>query len=235
MIRDWPTVPLSSLTGDAPITVLAPHPDDETLGCGGLLAHAFAHHGAHVICLTDGSASHPASVKWTPLLLAKRRRRELERAIATLGGDTSDISWLGLQDGQLYTFPLQELAARICEVIDRSRSKTLFAPAMEDHHADHQVTARIALLIAQEYPDLTLYSYPIWSRWDAPDFDGMIRRHRPFSVDCARYRNAKRAAIASHASQLHGGVDDDPDGFAMKPAFVEKFVTENEIFWRTRS
>ncbi len=47
--------------GAAPIVVLAPHPDDESLGCGALLAAAFAGKGARVVCLTDGSGSHPGS------------------------------------------------------------------------------------------------------------------------------------------------------------------------------
>ena len=55
---------VAQLTGGAPALVLAPHPDDESLGCGALLAASFAGPGAHVICLTDGGASHLGSPTW---------------------------------------------------------------------------------------------------------------------------------------------------------------------------
>ena len=62
--------------GREKLVVLAPHPDDETLGCGALLARAFLGAGAHIICLTDGSASHPGSRHWTPARLAAQRRTD---------------------------------------------------------------------------------------------------------------------------------------------------------------
>ena len=57
--EDIPAVAASVLLRGRPLLVLAPHPDDESLGCGALLAQAFAGAGAHVACLTDGAASHP--------------------------------------------------------------------------------------------------------------------------------------------------------------------------------
>ena len=58
--RTAPCDSLTRLTGGGPIIVLAPHPDDETLGCGGLLAAcAAAQIPAHIFVLTDGSLSHP--------------------------------------------------------------------------------------------------------------------------------------------------------------------------------
>ena len=57
---DVPAASADALLGGRPLLVLAPHPDDESLGCGALLAHGLAGPGAHVACLTDGAASHPA-------------------------------------------------------------------------------------------------------------------------------------------------------------------------------
>ena len=55
-----PQITVGELLGERPLVVLAPHPDDETLGCGALIFDA-ASRGAdcHIICVTDGSRSHP--------------------------------------------------------------------------------------------------------------------------------------------------------------------------------
>jgi LmbE family N-acetylglucosaminyl deacetylase len=219
------------LTGTAPIMVLAPHPDDESLGCGGLLAYAFAHHGAHVVCMTDGSASHPGSRDWPPARLAAERQRELRLAVRMLGGRVRDVTWLGHPDGWLGAQDDGPIIARLVSLCRAWRVRHLFAPAPEDHHEDHKSTARIARKVIDAAPDLTLFSYPVWSRWDDPALLSRVAR-LPFVLDTAPWQAPKRAAIAAHASQLGQVVRDDPAGFTMLPAFVDAFVDRPEIFWR---
>ena len=84
--EDIPAVAASVLLRGRPLLVLAPHPDDESLGCGALLAQAFAGVGAHVACLTDGAASHPGSRLVPPDQLAAIRRAEVLDAVAPLAG-----------------------------------------------------------------------------------------------------------------------------------------------------
>ncbi len=233
MSTRFPSASFDALSDGASIVVLAPHPDDESLGCGGLLAEAFRRHGAHVICMTDGSASHPNSKAWPPERLARRRRQELECAIHRLGGKPEDVTWCGLKDSQLHAYDPCQIAADIEPIIARTGARCVFAPAMEDHHADHKTTARIARTLALLDPDLTLYSYPVWSRWDDPEFARNIRQHDPVHFGTAPHRTSKGAAIGAHESQFGTCIDDDPDGFRLDPLFVAKFIDEDEIFWRT--
>ncbi|MFD2740084.1 PIG-L deacetylase family protein [Sulfitobacter aestuarii] len=234
MSAPWPSITAEMLCGGAPILVLAPHPDDESLGCGALLAHGFAHHGANVICLTDGSASHPGSRDWPPERLAEQRRRELTAALESLGGGAEDLSWYGLRDSALHDHNPEEIAERIAGTAERLGARHLFAPATEDEHCDHKTAARIARLVLARQPGLKLYSYPIWSRWNAPDFDALIAHHRPLRLGPGAHRAAKRAAIACHHSQLGKCVTDDPQGFTMDPAFVAHFAEEDEIYWSSQ-
>lgn len=220
------------LDGSEKIVVLAPHPDDESLGCGGLLAGAFAKAGAHVICLTDGSASHPGSRIFPPARLAEIRRAELAAALTLLGGSPVDMTWLGLPDSRLHEVAPEAVIEKVAAVIDAQKARHIFVPAAEDKHCDHKTTARLASGLRARRRDLEFYSYPVWSRWDDPAFGRMAAAHAPMFLDPGKSRMRKRAAIAAHRSQLGGMIQDDPDGFVLPEAFVEKFAGEPEIFWR---
>ena len=223
------------LTRGAPIVVLAPHPDDESLGCGALLTHAFAQRGAHVICMTDGSASHPGSTEWPPARLANARRFELERAVACLGGTPSDITWLGHPDGWLGAQDRKAVAAGTAQICRDLGARHLFAPAVQDHHEDHRSTARIAHIVATTVLGLVQFAYPVWSRHDDPDLLARVSHLGPVALDTCNARSAKRAAIAAHATQLGLIVRDDPAGFALSAAFVDAFVDGPEFYWKVPS
>lgn len=225
-------VPDEALSGREKVVVLAPHPDDETLACGGLLARAFAGAGGHVVCLTDGSASHPSSREWPPARLAEERCRELVTALEILGGSADDLTWLGLPDSRLHEVAPEEVLAALVQAIDRQQARHVFVPALEDKHCDHQTTAQLATILRARRPDLHFYSYPVWSRWDDPDFARNTARYAPVFLDTSPVRDAKIAAIRAHRSQLGQVVQDAPEGFVLPAAFVETFAQEDEIFWR---
>ncbi|WP_324753270.1 PIG-L deacetylase family protein [Roseovarius sp. Pro17] len=214
------------------LVVLAPHPDDESLGCGKLLARAFAGGGAHVICITDGSASHPNSQEWPPARLALCRRGEVTSAVIRLGGTAADVTWMGLPDAKLYQLDPFGIASDLLPILDACAARHIFVPAAEDHHEDHKVVAEVARILRRMRPDWSYYSYPVWCRWDDPDFDRKVLTHDPLFLDAPVWRAAKRDAIAAHQSQLGQIVCDDPSGFTLPSALIEKFVDGDEIFWR---
>ncbi|MCB1313073.1 MAG: PIG-L family deacetylase [Sedimentitalea sp.] len=223
---------LAELTGGRPILVVAPHPDDESLGCGGLLAAAFAGDGARVICMTDGAASHPRSRQWPADRLARVRRGELLLALKHLGGQPSDLSWFGLPDSALCLLDeprLQDVAERLAETAACIGARHVFTPSPEDHHEDHRATTRLVDRVWRADPALRLFHYPVWSRWDdrkmrSDPGDPWIR------FPSAPSRNRKAMAIGAHGSQLGRVVTDDPTGFTLAPDFVRFFVDEDELF-----
>lgn len=183
----------ADLSGGAPIVVLAPHPDDESLGCGALLHAAFAGPGARVICMTDGSASHPNSPQWPKDRLAKLRARELDAAITALGGDPACVTRLGLPDAGMPKLAEQfdAIAQRIADVAQDAGAETLFAPAPTDPHCDHEATAEIADRVARR-TGLRLLHYPVWSYWN----DKYYRRNLPHRVEHRLPIGEARAAKA---------------------------------------
>ena len=219
------------LTGGNPVVVLAPHPDDETLGCGGLLADAFARAGAHVVCMTDGSASHPGSSDWPPDRLARQRHRELLEALRRLGGGERDLTWLGYPDGLLSASDPHPIAERILRICRQTGAERLFSPSPVDHHPDHKATADIARRVSGLCPSLRLFYYPIWSRWDEPDFHASHRDKRGVRVDMTNHRRRKVRALKAHRSQLGHIVGDAPDGFCLEPEMVRVFSEGDEFYF----
>ncbi|NDV52210.1 MULTISPECIES: PIG-L deacetylase family protein [unclassified Salipiger] len=222
----------AELAGQRAIVVLAPHPDDEALGCGGLLAHAFASTGAHVVQMTDGAASHPRSTQWTPERRAELRAHELLVSVRELGGTEKDITRLDLPDAGMTSqaLPFLSLAQDVACLMSRLGARTLLATAPTDPHCDHQATAAIARLAARLSGARLLY-YPVWSRWKVPDFRQRLAPMQEYRFDTSSVRRSKARAIAAHRSQHGEIILDDSEGFKLDPAFVQMFVEADEIFF----
>src|SRR6476620_8399822 len=121
------------------LIVVAAHPDDESLGAGGLIAEAAAR-GAEVtvIVATAGEASHPQSPTHGPQVLADIRRSEVRAAVAALSRSVV-VRQLDLGDGRLAD-RIAELIAEIRLVVDGSGGDDgcwLVAPWLGDRHPDH--------------------------------------------------------------------------------------------------
>lgn len=226
---DVPPVTANTLLAGCPVLVLAPHPDDESLGCGALLAQAFAGPGGHVVCLTDGAGSHPGSRTVPPAQLAAIRRREVEAAVIALGGAASDVTWLGAPDGGLAATPA--IIAAVAAIARTCGAGLLLAPSPLDPHCDHVAGAMIGPQVVAGVAGLRLGFYPVWSRWHgggrAPAPKGTRAVRLPVGALMAR----KAAAIAAHASQQGLIVRDAPDGFEMPPGFAAFFAERDEIYF----
>ena len=105
---------------EAPALVIAPHQDDETLACGGIIARK-RNEGlpVHVVFITDGSASHPGHARLVPPVIATLRQQEAMRAMAYLGVERTAVHFLNEPDGTLKTISAERrenLIARLTEI-----------------------------------------------------------------------------------------------------------------------
>ena len=158
---------LAPLLGDqGGALVLAPHPDDESLGCGGLLAAcAAAGRAARVLVISDGTGSHPRSQAWPPAKLAALRQEETRAAIGLLGLDPDhDIGFLGLADTAVPTEgPSFEAAVQGVLDFAGRQPVSLFCTWQHDPHRDHAASFAIAVAAARALPQGTrLFAYPVW-------------------------------------------------------------------------
>jgi LmbE family N-acetylglucosaminyl deacetylase len=183
----------------ARVVVVAPHPDDEVLGCGGALAMlARAGREIVVVGVTGGEASHAGSIAWTPTSLAAERHRERAAGLARLGL-TAPVHALGLADGGVaQSEPV--LQRRLLGLLHTG--DVVFVPWRLDGHPDHEATGRAAVAAAAGR-GCACWELPIWMwHWATPaDVRVPWRRMRRLALD-ADARDRKAGAIAAHATQL---------------------------------
>ena len=128
-MANLPLVDVAAITGKRPILILAPHADDESLGCGGLIAQACAAgETVYVAILTDGTGSHPNSKAFPPAQLKALREQETADAVATLGLQSDRLSFLEYKDAStpLGGRPLMRAAERLAEYVRARGIATVF-------------------------------------------------------------------------------------------------------------
>lgn len=144
--RSGPKVGLSAapertMNGD-PILIIAPHPDDETLGCGGTFARRIqAGNRVHVAVLTDGTNLFrlgPLKIGRdpTPAETGAMRRAETLRSVRILGGRTDDVVFMGFEDGSL-SGCVEAVAERLAEWIGKIRPGEIWVTSEYEEHPDH--------------------------------------------------------------------------------------------------
>ncbi|PZA12876.1 PIG-L family deacetylase [Rhodopseudomonas palustris] len=235
LVRRLPAGTLQDLTSGGAFVVLAPHPDDESLGTGGLIAAGRdAGQRVEIVLVTDGGGSHPNSRLYPRQRLVALRCGELEAAAAALGVGRNRLHALGLPDagtpdgGPAFDAAVEAVAA-ICV---SSGAKALFVTWDGDPHCDHQAAARIAAAVVRRLPSLALWAYPIWGWHLDPSLP--LDRPKPsgLRLDIAAQLTRKRAAIAAHASQMTDLIDDDPDGFRFTTDTLAPFLGGFEHYIR---
>lgn len=213
-----------------PFTVLAPHPDDESLGCGGLIAQAAAAGiPAHVVVLTDGTGSHPNSRRFPASALAALRRSETRAAVEALGLARDRVHFLHARDTQApHAGPaFDALADTLAATLRATGSRTLLATWWHDPHGDHAAAHLIGAEAARR-AGVRLVSYPVWG-WTLSDATE-VGAPEAVRLDVSGQLAAKRRAIAAHRSQTTDLIADDPGGFRLPDAFGALHTGRWEVF-----
>ncbi len=234
--RGWRTLPegnLNDVIGNGTCLILAPHPDDESLGCGGLIATCVAAGRTPlVVVLTDGAGSHPNSLAFPPDRLRAERAREVRNAAACLGLAPDRVVLLGQPDSAVphKGDGFDAVVARLVGLIQREATcSAILAPWRHDPHCDHEA-ASLAAAAAADIAGIRHVAYPVWG-WLLPadaHVEGAVGTGR--RLDITSYLPRKRQAIQAHQTQYGGVITDDPSGFQLPPALLSVFDLPFETF-----
>ena len=176
-----------------PLLIIAPHPDDETLGAGGLIAgHRLRGLDVLVAAVTDGEKAFPEAIQ-----LAAARRLEQTEALTQLGVAEKNIKRLGLPDGVVADHEQKLFKQLLPLVTERS---LVVAPWRGDYHSDHGACGRVAELLVREC-GATLASYFFWT-WHlgTPDVIQDLKLHSILLTP--ELLQTKTEALRFHNSQL---------------------------------
>ena len=219
---------LDTILGAGRALILAPHPDDESLGCGGLIA-ACCQRGCSpfVVILTDGAASHPGSSNYPPDRLRALRAQEARRAVATLGLAPDNLAFFNYPDAGLSTGA--EVSARVARLAQERGCSVILAPWLHDPHCDHEAAAIIARDAAR-LANCRLLSYPVWGWLLPPDQQLPVNKVDGYKLLIPSHLQAKQSAVAAHASQYSDLIDDSPNGFRLPRELLAVFERPSEVF-----
>ncbi|WP_445997033.1 PIG-L family deacetylase [Okibacterium fritillariae] len=253
----WQRTPAWSLDGITHLFVTAAHPDDETLGAGGVMAQASAR-GIPVtaIIASDGEASHPDSPTTTPEALAAWRRDEVAQALDIVAPG-SRRHFLGLPDGGLaQSAELAELIAGVVSGVLGTATATtagadagpvadtdtdtdtdtgvidavILSPWAGDRHPDHAAVATASARAAERH-GLRAAAYPIWGwLWSDVEGDDIPWNDALVLPLSDEDRERKRQAMASHSSQTAPLSEHPGDEAILSEPFQEHFRRDVEIF-----
>ena len=159
-------VDLSVADLERPAIVLAPHPDDETLGCGGLIASKRAIGvDVTVAFLTDGAGSHHHPDGRDEL--AARRRVEARTACSILGVDEGSLIFVDIADGALEDRVDQAVDA-VTDLVRSTAASQIIIPHPDEPPSDHRVVRRVvdrSLLRAGRVAQLLMFPVWLWDQW----------------------------------------------------------------------
>lgn len=231
--------------------VIAPHPDDETLGCGATIARKRAAGTAvKVVIAADGRHSHGASKLISSAELRAIRSAEAYEACRILGVDAADVTQLGHEDKHLEA-ALPALTSQLTELIEELTPEEILFPSGLDYHQDHRTlnrAVRTVLATATLRPGCHLAEYPVWHWAQGPwvDLSGRPRASRavhlvvaPFTgmlgpapevVSSDGYLERKREALGAYRSQTTN-LTGEPDWAVMEPELLAQFLLPYEVFF----
>ncbi len=212
-----------------PIMVIAPHQDDETLGCGGLIALK-RQQGieVHVVFLTDGGQSPlPPDGGVDREELPRVRVLEARAAMRELGVPESSVHGLGLPDGKLKQLPeaaRSEAIDRLCALIGEHEPASVFVPHWDDGHGDHEAGFEMAVeAVRRTNSGIRVFQYTIWGPWLHPLYRAASLRdlRSAYRLPIGEVQAEKIAAIQAYTSQL----------VTLPAGFLDRFYRPYELFF----
>lgn len=229
-----PLAPEQCVTGFGTTLIVAPHADDESLGCGGVVS-LLRKYGqtVYILLLSDGTLSHPNSTEYPAEKLRDLRENELLDAAEILGVSPENIIFCRYPDRNVPTIRHEDFhasVATISKMLDKIKPESIFVPWRRDPHPDHQ--AAFQLIHNAETLNAKIYEYPIWlnelgEQEDLPTADEAM----PFRLNITSVLEKKQNAISQHRSQITDLISDDPDGFRLSEEMLSQFNLPYETFF----
>lgn len=208
--------------------VFAPHPDDETLACGGTIIKKIEQRfDVYVTVMTDGRHSHDVTLglaEPSPETIAEIRAKEFNEATSILGVNPNNLIVLGFEDGKLKEH-MTEARERTVRILRQVRPSEIYMPYRNDANEDHRTTYEIVAHAVTEADLLPkTYEYPVWN---GRTLDSELKS---LVIDIHRELGRKIEAISKYKSQISTCFPKQEKP-VLSEEFVNTFRSESETFY----
>jgi len=169
--------------------IIAPHPDDETIGCGGLITHLVTNgHSPHVAILTGGGGSLHSHTDITEETVIEARRKLTLDSARELGLPEANIHFLDFKDGSISARPETEME-RLRSLIAELKPANIFVPHSGEGWPDHLAAREIGISLAPA--NTNIWEYCVWMWY-----------YNVWNLD---WHNARKLHLspAEHKAKLH--------------------------------
>jgi LmbE family N-acetylglucosaminyl deacetylase len=225
--------------------VFAPHPDDETLGCGGTIARKLDEgYDISVVFITDGNLcltnlgvfSGPTAIEMKDL-----RKKEALRATSILGLNEKDLIFLDCEES-LLTKHEKQLQKTIVEILEEISPLEVFFPQEREYNFAHRITNRVVKNAIKatnirpiEYQYTIAWSFPFYLFWHIMnertfDFFSKFMYEDLISLDISKFFHLKEKAMKEYKSQTTVLANDQKSP-VLKQSFVKRFMKNKEKFF----
>jgi len=180
------------------ILVIAPHPDDEVLGCGGIIKrYSCEGHNVYILIVTRGTTK-----MYSDSRIAEGRKQALQ-AHKILG--VSETFFFDYPAPELDLISVAEIADSISRLIMQLRVTMLFIPHEGDIHLDHSAVFKASLVASRPFGDYTvksIYAYETLSEteWASPRSDSLFKPDH--FVNIGKHLQSKLDSMACYRGQL---------------------------------
>jgi len=186
--------------------VFAPHPDDETIACGGMIAQATASGDeVSIVILADGRYSHKSRFRiWPnprPDKIRAIRKQEAIKAADVLGIKMENIHFMDFEDRTLVQH-MDEAMEVVKLHLTKWKPTEVYVPCAGDAHADHAATNEIVLMAVSELGlSMDLYEYIVWQEDAIEPGDGFDQPNA-VTLDITGIKEIKMQALKMYRSQV---------------------------------
>jgi LmbE family N-acetylglucosaminyl deacetylase len=224
--------------------VIAPHPDDEVIGCGAAtLRTRDSGQPVRVVFVTDGRYAYRSSVM-SASDIAVCREAEALQACQRLGVPAGEVVFLRHSDGAAQE-RIDAIVAGLRREVGDFKPACVLSPLAMDSHRDHRAVAKaVDRLVRAGAIHCPVYEYPVWLWTLATWRDSVQARFkrdphwpfraasllRPRTVAVAGYQDRKRSALAAHRSQIVN-LTGEPAWQPLDPDFLLHFLGPHELFF----
>jgi hypothetical protein len=207
--------------------IVAPHPDDEVLGCGGLITRlAMKGQPPYVIVMTGGGASHMGCCELPDDVVVENRRRLTLRALTILGVPEKNIFFLDFQDGRIDDKDSEMVALQ--SLLSNLNPEQVFVPHRSEGWSDHVWTARIIKSLIPAA--VKVWEYCVWF-WYYNTWNMDWKQARILKLD-ARIHALKHKAIDAYITPL--APCGNPWSGVLPKVFIDANSWNKELFFKVK-